>query len=69
MGKNNVNIGMMQYCMRCKAKIAIIAVQDILGVDDSARLNLPGVDIKENWSWKLIDFNDFKERVRDFKNI
>ena len=65
----NVNIGMMQYCMRCKAKIAIIAVQDILGVDDSARLNLPGVDIKENWSWKLIDFNDFKERVRDFKNI
>ena len=63
----NVNIGIMQYCMKCKAKIAIITVQDILGLDDSARINLPGVDIKENWSWKLKDFNDFKERIKDFK--
>ena len=65
----NVNIGMMQYCMRCKAKIAIMTVQDILGLDDSARMNLPGTDIPENWSWKLIDFNDFKERIKDFKPI
>ena len=63
----NVNIGIMQYCMKCKAKIAIITVQDILGVDDSARINMPGVDIAENWSWKLIDFNDFKERIKDFR--
>ena len=63
----NVNIGIMQYCMKCKAKIAIITVQDILGLDDSARMNIPGVDILENWSWKLIDFNDFKERIKDFK--
>ena len=28
----NVNIGIMQYCMKCKAKIAIITVQDILGL-------------------------------------
>ena len=62
----NVNIGIMQYCMKCKAKIAIITVQDILGLDDSARINIPGVDIKENWSWKLIDFNDFRERIKDF---
>ena len=63
----NVNIGIMQYCMRCKAKMAIITAQDILGLDDSARMNIPGVDIPENWSWKLTDFNDFKERIRDFK--
>lgn len=63
----NVNIGIMQYCMKCKAKIAIITVQDVLGLDDSARMNVPGVDIPENWSWKLIDFNDFKERIKDFK--
>lgn len=65
----NVNIGMMQYCMRCKAKIAIMTVQDILGLDDSARMNLPGTNIPENWSWKLIDFKDFKERIKDFKPI
>lgn len=63
----NVNIGIMQYCTKCKAKIAIITVQDILGLDDSARINIPGIDIQENWSWKLIDFNDFKERIKDFR--
>jgi len=63
----NVNIGIMQYCMRCKAQIAIITLQDILGLDDSARMNLPGTNIPENWSWKLMDFNDFKERIKDFK--
>lgn len=63
----NVNIGIMQYCMKCRAKIVIITVQDILGLDDSARINIPGVDIPENWSWKLINFDDFKERIKDFK--
>lgn len=63
----NVNIGIMQYCMKCKAKMAIISVQDILGLDDSARINVPGVDLLKNWSWKLRDFNDFKERIKDFR--
>ena len=62
----NVNIGIMQYCMKCKARIAVITVQDILGLDDSARINVPGTTMAENWSWKLIDFNDFKERIKDF---
>ena len=53
--------------MKCKAKIAIITAQDILGLDDSARMNIPGTNIIENWSWKLKDFNDFKERIKDFK--
>lgn len=63
----NVNIGIMQYCMKCKAKIAIITAQDIIGLDDSARTNMPGTESELNWSWKLIDFNDFKERVKDFR--
>ena len=57
----------MQYCSKCNAKMAIIAVQDILGLDDSARINIPGINTPDNWSWKLIDFNDFKERIKDFK--
>ena len=63
----NVNLGIMQYCMKCKAKIVIITVQDILGLDDSARINVPGVESTENWSWKLVDFNDLKQRINDFK--
>ena len=52
--------------MKCRAKIVIVTVQDILGLDDSARINVPGTDTKENWSWKLKDFDDFKERIKDF---
>ena len=62
----NVNIGIMQYCLKCKARMAVITVQDILGLDDRARMNVPGTDSPNNWSWKLIDFNDFRERIRDF---
>ena len=57
---------MMQYCLKCKAKLAIVSVQDIIGLDDSSRINLPGVKSKENWSWKLNDFKSFRERIGDF---
>ena len=63
----NVNIGIMQYCMKCKAKMVVITVQDILGLDDSARMNLPGTTSQDNWSWKLVNFDDFRERIKDFK--
>ena len=62
----NVNIGIMQYISKCKAKIAIITVQDILGLDDSSRINLPGVNLEKNWSWKLVDFNNFREQIKYF---
>ena len=62
----NVNIGIMQYLMKCKAKISIITVADILGLDDSARINMPGVDITENWAWKLKDFEDLKREIKYF---
>lgn len=68
-GCNNINVnhGIMQYCLKCKAKIAIVSVQDIIGLDDSSRINFPGVESKLNWSWKLNDFNTFRERIGDFK--
>lgn len=62
----NINIGMMQYFNKSKAKYIVFTVQDILGLDDSARINLPGVDRTENWSWKLKDFEDFKEQIKNF---
>ena len=62
----NVNIGIMQYLLKCKARIAIVTVQDILGLDDEARINLPGTLSENNWSWKLKDFNSLKERIKDF---
>lgn len=63
----NVNIGIMEYCLKCKAKIAIVQVQDLFGLDDSARTNLPGTRLEINWSWKLTDFDNLRERIKDFK--
>lgn len=63
----NINLGIMQYCSKCKARIAVLTVQDILGLDDSARINVPGVESEDNWSWKLRDFEELKERIREFK--
>ena len=61
-----INLGIIQYCTKCKAKIAILTAQDILGLDDNARINVPGTKMNENWSWKLEDFYDFRERIKDF---
>ena len=62
----NVNHGIMHYLIKCKAKIAIIMIQDVLGLDENARINLPGAQKSENWSWKLMNFDDFRERIKDF---
>ena len=62
----DINIGFMQYFGKSKAKIIVFTMQDILGLDDSARINLPGVDRPENWSWKLKDFEAFKTRIKAF---
>lgn len=63
----NINKGIIQYCLKCKAKIAIIAAQDILNLDDSARINLPGCEGVENWSWEMLDFNEFRKKIKILK--
>lgn len=62
----NINIGIMQYCMKCKAKIVVVTAQDILGLNNIARINIPGTDSDKNWSWKLKDFDGFKEKIKNF---
>lgn len=62
----NVNIGIMQYLSKCKAKMSVIMVQDILGLDEESRINIPGIESPKNWSWKLIDFNDLKDRIKNY---
>lgn len=60
----NVNKGLIEYCLKSKARIFIIAAQDVLNLDDSSRINLPGVEKTENWSWEMIDFNEFRKKVK-----
>jgi len=43
------------------ADIAILPMQDLLGLDNSARMNLPG-SMDENWTWRARE-SDFSEDI------
>ena len=47
--------------MKTNAHLFIAPIQDILSLDDSSRLNIPGT-IKNNWKWKL---NQPLEQITD----
>jgi len=50
--ENNINMVIIRLCYASIARLAIIPIQDVLGLDENARMNVPGTS-SENWSWKL----------------
>lgn len=44
---------LIQLAMSSVANLAIIAMQDILGLGGEARMNRPGTVAKDNWTWRL----------------
>ncbi len=50
--EGNVHWRLMELAQRSRAAIAIIPVQDLLGLDERARMNRPGTD-SGNWRWRL----------------
>ncbi len=51
------------------ANYAIIPVQDIMQLDDSARFNTPGTVNDINWSWKLEELTKLSEDSLNLKQI
>ena len=50
---NNDIVGsMIDLATRCNSELCIIPLQDILGLDSSARMNIPGVE-QGNWRWRF----------------
>ena len=66
---NYINYGVIEYCFKSKSKIVMVTVQDIIGLDDSSRINVPGVTDSKNWTWKLEDFYEFEQKIKKFRNI
>ena len=52
---------LIEIGMETNANLFIAPIQDILSLDDSSRLNIPGT-IKNNWKWKL---NKPLEKIED----
>ena len=46
----------LRYIYESAASMAIIPLADILGLDDTARLNTPGTVGSPNWEWRLTDW-------------
>ena len=43
--------------------MTIFPLQDLLGLDDSARINWPGTVGEPTWTWKLVDFEWMKGKT------
>jgi len=44
---------LVRACLSSTADLAIVTAQDLLALDTTGRMNLPG-ETKDNWSWRLL---------------
>jgi 4-alpha-glucanotransferase len=44
---------LIDLTLRSRAAVAILQAQDVLGLGDEARMNMPGVEGGPNWRWQL----------------
>ncbi|MDZ7837793.1 MAG: 4-alpha-glucanotransferase [Actinomycetota bacterium] len=70
--KDNVHAELMRLAMQSVAEACIIPMQDVLGLDSSARMNLPAT-VGHNWKWALcpqyrLDHTS-AQRLTDFTRI
>lgn len=62
---------MMRYAYMSVADTVIIQMQDLLGKDNSARMNLPST-IGTNWKWRMKDgefTRDIRDRLRELTKL
>ena len=59
----------MEIGMNTKANLFVAPLQDILSLDDSSRLNIPGTT-KNNWRWKLNKpLGDIELQIKCFSEL
>ncbi|MGA0875537.1 MAG: 4-alpha-glucanotransferase [Bacilli bacterium] len=59
---------LIQVMFASKIAYAIVPMQDVLSLDDQARMNVPGTIGSPNWEWKLASFDAFEKRIPTFAN-
>lgn len=65
----DLNWTMIEYCLRSGGNLAIIPLQDLLGLDNSGRMNTPGTISNENWSWRFDSFELTNDIIRKMRSI
>lgn len=51
-GGATIHWDLIRIALSSKARYAVIPMQDVLGLDSSARMNIPGV-VARNWAWRF----------------
>ena len=65
----NPSWSLIEIGMGTSANLFMAPIQDILSLDDSSRLNIPGTT-KNNWKWKLnLPLDDIDENIKIFSKL
>ena len=62
----NLTEKLVRYALNRKEKLVVIAVQDLLCMDKSHRMNEPGLVNEVNWTFKLTDFDKLSKTLKKF---
>ena len=63
------SLSLIEIGMKTDANLFIAPIQDILSLDDSSRLNIPGTT-KNNWKWKLNrPLEDIEDNIKFFSEL
>ena len=66
---DNPSWSLIEIGMKTNAKLFIAPIQDLLSLDDSSRLNIPGTT-KNNWKWKLnLSLEEIEDNIRAFGEL
>jgi 4-alpha-glucanotransferase len=66
--RKNVHELMTRLVWASAAQIAIVPMQDLLGLDESARMNKPSV-AQGNWTWRLKELPDKEKWVKALRRV
>ena len=65
----NPSWSLIKIGMETNANLFIAPIQDILSLDDSSRLNIPGT-VKNNWKWKLNrTLDEIEDNIKRFSDL
>ncbi len=58
---------LVNYALSSIANVVVIPLQDVLGLKDDARINVPSTIGSPNWEWKLTGFQETRAGLSRFK--
>ena len=61
--------GFVEFTYRQNCYMSILPMQDIIELDDTARLNCPGTLGSPNWEWKMSSLKPFEDKVEALSAI